>query len=670
MRVGGVLAWIGVAYAATCCPNSCSGKGKCNVAGNGCVCSCYAGYAGADCSQRTCPMGKSWASLAVANDVAHVRGPCANRGTCDSTTGLCTCDAGFTGAACDRMACPLACSGNGECRSMKYYASSKDPGLPPPVVYNSVWDSDMIYGCMCLDGRTGADCSQTKCPTGDDPLTGFAGDTIFGQQLNEKQSLTCAATAGTFTLSFKGATTVPISWNDEVAALTAKLNALPTITQVVVTYSSAATIACPPTGNVMTVEFVQDFGAQPLLVGNRARLEYNAVGGAVQLSVAMLQLGTKENAPCSNRGTCDPTSGICTCYAGFQTSDGNGNLGQRGDCGSAMGSITACPGTVACSGHGYCTGGPQFACICFAGWTSGDCSIRTCPQGPSWFDIPTADNDAHHYAPCSNAGICNTATGVCICSTGFEGAACQRLSCPTTTSAPCSGHGQCLTEGRLTLLSSTWNGAPTPYTYGTVPNNPLTWDYNKIQGCFCDTGFTGHDCARRACAVGDNPRTTGQTNEMQVVVCTATVASTFQLSFRGKTSAPIATTASAAVVKATLQQVATIGDVNVVFTSGATMCTAGGTNLAQVYFLTTSGDLPPMTPVGIDPAAIPSLVVATDGARGSIRGTTESVPCSGGGICNHLTGFCSCFTDMAESNSRGQAGVNEECGYIQLYQSQ
>ncbi|EQC42363.1 hypothetical protein SDRG_00101 [Saprolegnia diclina VS20] len=470
-----VAATAALTLAATCCPNSCSGKGKCNIAGNGCVCACFAGFLGADCSKRACPTGKAWASTGTGVDQAHVRSVCSNRGTCDHATGVCRCDPGFTGAACDRMGCPGGCGKNGECRSMKYLATQKDAGLPPPVVYTHVWDSDMIYGCMCLDRHTGPDCSQTLCPTGDDPLTGFAGDLIFGQQFNEMQSLTCAATAGTFTLSFRGLTTVPIQWNDPVAVFAAKLNALASIAHVAVTYASTTLLACPPAGNVIAIEFLHDFGLQPLLVGNPANLEYTAVGGTVQLLTARLQAGSKENAPCSNRGTCDLGTGVCTCYADFDTSDGYGNLGSRGDCGAATGTVTNCPGTVTpCSGHGYCSGEPQYACLCYDGWTSGDCSIRTCPQGPAWFDTPSSSNDAHHYATCSNAGICNQATGFCECAAGYEGAACQRLACPTTTAEPCSGHGQCLTQGRLSLQSTTWNGSPTPFTYGATPNNPMS----------------------------------------------------------------------------------------------------------------------------------------------------------------------------------------------------
>ncbi|GLE07270.1 hypothetical protein PINS_up017330 [Pythium insidiosum] len=51
-----------------------------------------------------------------------------------------------------------------------------------------------------------------------------ATDNLFGLQKNEKQTVLCAATSGTFTLSFRGVTTVPISAADRADIMSQKIN--------------------------------------------------------------------------------------------------------------------------------------------------------------------------------------------------------------------------------------------------------------------------------------------------------------------------------------------------------------------------------------------------------------------------------------------------------------
>ena len=101
------------------CPNKCSGKGSCSAYGQ---CTCFAGYGGWDCSERTCAQATAWAGIATATDTIHDNlAECSNMGTCDTKTGLCKCFAGFTGQACERLACPGGgnCNGNGRCLSMR-----------------------------------------------------------------------------------------------------------------------------------------------------------------------------------------------------------------------------------------------------------------------------------------------------------------------------------------------------------------------------------------------------------------------------------------------------------------------------------------------------------------------------------------------------------------------
>jgi hypothetical protein len=58
--------------------------------------------------------------------------------------------------------------------------------------------------------------------------------------------------------------------------------------------------------------------------------------------------------------------------------------------------------------------------------TDSHCSIGTCPQGPSWFTAPSITNVVHsQWAVCSNAGICDRATGECQCYSPFTGDACD-----------------------------------------------------------------------------------------------------------------------------------------------------------------------------------------------------------------------------------------------------
>lgn len=109
--------------------NYCNGHGICNGALS--LCECFEGYGAAtditlyrapDCSALTCPSGRAWGDVPTAPNVAHALAECSNRGKCDRTKGICKCFEGFTGDACQRMACPNDCSGHGQCVSMSQMA--------------------------------------------------------------------------------------------------------------------------------------------------------------------------------------------------------------------------------------------------------------------------------------------------------------------------------------------------------------------------------------------------------------------------------------------------------------------------------------------------------------------------------------------------------------------
>lgn len=99
-------------------------------------------------------------------DTAHYYMECSNAGICNKTSGQCACFEGFEGAACHRMSCPgtPVCSGNGVCQTLKQIARTN---------YDSaytLWNSQMIRGCVCDRGFFGPDCSQRYCPHGLDPM--------------------------------------------------------------------------------------------------------------------------------------------------------------------------------------------------------------------------------------------------------------------------------------------------------------------------------------------------------------------------------------------------------------------------------------------------------------------------------------------------------------------
>lgn len=211
----------------------CSGHGLCDEPNR--QCKCFEGYQGADCSEMICPFGHAWADAPYATDQAHALVECSNMGVCDRTTGLCTCKDMFEGAACERMTCPATCNNRGQCLTMSDYARTVDLGtidssIGRPYTYDSVWDATKIRGCSCNDGYFGPQCSSRECPRGDDPLTGGLFVTAARpRQFNERQTITCQATEGTFTLSFKGYTTDRIPFAASDVQLKAYLEALPSI---------------------------------------------------------------------------------------------------------------------------------------------------------------------------------------------------------------------------------------------------------------------------------------------------------------------------------------------------------------------------------------------------------------------------------------------------------
>ena len=104
-----------------------------------------------------------------------------------------------------------------------------------------------------------------------------------------------------------------------------------------------------------------------------------------------------------------------------------------------------------------------------------------CASATAWYDAAVSNDVAHRSTECSSRGNCDYGTGTCTCQEGFEGRACERLSCPNG----CGGHGTCVSLESL--------------AHHELLLYNVNWDHDKIYGCRCDAGFTGYDCSLHVC---------------------------------------------------------------------------------------------------------------------------------------------------------------------------
>jgi hypothetical protein len=284
------------------------------------------------------------------------------------------------------------CSGHGRCMSMSELALwSSSNGDATDYKYGndandaSTWDGQRIHGCQCDTGYTGYDCSLTLCPIGDDPGT--------YDDHSEVQLLQCVATSGNFTLTFRQATTPVLAYNITALELQTALSSLVSIQNVSVYYiydgkppydvfhliqpvklppegmpswatfvdnkltsfvynesarRSNSTFCSSDSSQIAILHFTHTHGDLPPVQSTTIYLQdsINSNGelnsGRINIytdgqTVHSLQSisGTTEVDICNHRGICDYTTGTCSCFDKWTSSDGSrqGQAGMTGDCG-------------------------------------------------------------------------------------------------------------------------------------------------------------------------------------------------------------------------------------------------------------------------------------------------------------------------------------------------
>lgn len=346
---------------------------------------------------------------------------------------------------------------------------------------------------------------------------------------------------------------------------------------------------------------------------------------------------------------------------------------------------------IDCYGNGVCQGlEGNFECKCTKNFY-GDCNSRLCPMGRAWFQEPIVDGIAHDVmAECSNMGICNPLLGTCTCNTGFEGAACERLSCQgrIPTSSVCSDRGRCVSMRNLGKLHKDAELSPAPVTYGSQAFDPRTWDADMVFGCAADeygslnaqfnistargvTGLGEFDCPagynrRLQDAIFQNPVSLNFTQnftnsrEIQQLICEASGGS-FRLRFRGALSEPIHSNATADELRNILQKLTTLGKVSIHYGPFQTrLCHTTIDYYANITFVSQVGPVPLLAVENDLLVGHPHRVTVVRLQDASIEGLLE---CSGHGECNRLTGECKCWEYYSTGNGIGGQGTRGDCGF-------
>lgn len=244
-----------------------------------------------------------------------------SQGVCERGSGVCACYEGYEGSSCHRSTCPSACSGHGVCRYVEELSSNY-------AEFN--WDTTKIQGCACDAGFTGLDCASRLCPIGDDPMT--VAPSLSGQRwtvfVDFRGGLPTTAEAHLDIGNLEDGSTVstrPINLVTNTPANVEKTlldtGVIKSIASSSVSISDAGFNYTFTLQEPLRLSFVRTrWETDCTVAGCQPRKLAPVPSDALEAGAAYVvtEPHTKaDSARCSNRGTCDSSSGTCGCYEGF-----------------------------------------------------------------------------------------------------------------------------------------------------------------------------------------------------------------------------------------------------------------------------------------------------------------------------------------------------------------